>query len=629
MPASAVTDADVLKQLSASPNALPSPSIVALELMRALDRSDAGMRELAQITRRDPALAARMIQLANSAIFAGLRPAVAVEEAVMRVGTSGLARMAVAISLMHFTAEGIVGGLDLRRFWTESIQRGLVFQHMAVRLGRMPAAEAFSLGLLSDVGLLAMAVGMDLSGLPSPSADLEGAITAQDTRFGFNFTDASVTLLRAWGFPPVLAESVRGRDGVEAANDPTREGQLRLCVRLCRGMQLLPDGQDFSPNADKIRRVAEHLNLSESDLLELLDAAAADLVAMTALFNITLSEHQVQEEFGRLRKALSAPSPVLDDPATEHVLVVSMDQPVRAGLREALLSAGHAVLEADSMEQALDQLETYAPRVVVLDWEKLGDQTAEQICQTVRSELGARLYLLVLSRNLDQTQILDALAAGANDVLSVPVLPRMLLAKVETGARATRQFAAAQDGQRSSLLARRELERRNAELLEAVGTDDLTGLANRRALEAFLQTAYDHAARHGQPLACIMFDLDHFKGINDRHGHDVGDRALCAVAQVMRAQSRVGDMVARYGGEEFLMLCPDIVLAVAQGIAERIRHGVEQISGAGLPALTVSVGVAVGPGPGMGPTGLLRAADQAMLQAKRSGRNQVCLAAES
>lgn len=627
MSAQPVRDDAVLQTLSDSPNALPSPSAVALELMRALDRRDVGLRDLAALVRRDPALTARLIQLANSAIFSGLRPAVAVEEAVIRIGTSGLARIAVAISLIQKSGSGRAGGLDLRRFWVESIQRGLVFQHLAARLGRMPAAEAFSLGLLADIGLLAMAVTLDLDGLPGPAASLEVRLLAQRGRFGFDQTDASAALLRAWGFPPLLAEAVRQGEfdaDTAPAAEADRSAQLRLCVRLCRGLQLLPQGQSTAPDAEQVRRVAAHLHLAESDLHALLDAAAADLQGMTALFDLPLTADEVQAECDRLRQALAAP-PVLDDPLAEHVLVVSADAAVRADLRAALASAGHAVLDADRPALAQQQMTLYSPRVVVLDWDAFAPEDSAALCRDLRARQGPRLYLLALSRSFDQANIIEALGCGANDVLSVPVLAQMLLAKVETGSRATRVLAATQAEHRHSLRTQQELERRNAELLRAAGTDELTGLANRRALDAYLQAVHDHAEASGQRLACLMFDLDHFKQINDHHGHDVGDRALLAVARVLRAQLRAGDLVARVGGEEFLMLCPGVEQPAAVAIAERIRDKVAALAG-DWPPLTVSAGVAIGPIPGHGPLTLLRAADQALLQAKRDGRNRVSVA---
>ncbi len=623
MSAAALPDASILHVLTSAQRPLPSPSGVALELMRALDRRDLGMRDIANIARKDPALVARMIQLANSAIFAGMRPAVAIEEAVLRIGTGGLARLAIAMSLMQASKSAAVEGFDLRRYWMTSIQRGLVFQHLSLRVGQMLSAEAFSLGLLADVGLLAMVVSL---GVGAMSADAAGSLQAmgeqQRARHGFDQGDASAVLLRHWGFPAALAQAVRFRP-LPAEPGGNREEQLAECVALSRSLQLQSGGME--PDVALMRRLAEHLALTEADLQGVLASAAQDMASMASVFEMKLEQKEIDAEFDRLRRALAAP-PLLIDPVAEQVLVVSQDAGLRAGLRQALQSAGHAVVEAATPAAATKILQVQGSRVVVLDWADGSEMTA--LCRSLRQEQGPRVYLLALSRGMDEHSVLSALDAGANDVLSAPVLPQMLIAKIQTGARATRVLAAAEVERSHSQRTQRSLELRNAELLQAAGTDELTGLGNRRALDGYLPMTFAQALSEGHPLACLMFDLDEFKVINDRLGHDVGDQALRAVGLVLRQQSRGMDFVARVGGEEFIMLCPQTGEEAALRIAERIRLAIAAPQ-PDLPLLSVSVGVAVGAAGYPDAASLIRAADQALLQAKRLGRNRVCLAPTS
>lgn len=623
MPAATLADASILQILTSAERPLPSPSAVALELMRALDRRDLGMRDIANIARKDPALVARMIQLANSAIFVGMRPAVAIEEAVLRIGIGGLARLAIAMSLMQASKSATVEGFDLQRYWMTSIQRGLVFQHLSQRVGKMPSAEAFSLGLLVDVGQLAMAVSLGaqsvLAGAQGPASALHAE---QLARYGFDQGDASAVLLAHWGFPAALAQAVRFRP-LPAPPGVDREAQLAECVALSRSLQLRPD--DVAPDAELMRRLAEHLALSEADLQGVLASAAQDMASMASVFDMTLEQKEVDAEFDRLRRALATP-PLLVDPVAEQVLVVSQNAELRASLRQALQSAGHAAVEAATPAAAAEIVQIQGPRVIVLDWADGSEMAA--LCRTLRLAHGPRIYLLALSRGMDQHSVLSALDAGANDVLSSPVLPQMLLAKIQTGARATRVLAAAEAERSHSQRAQRTLEQRNAELLQAAGTDELTGLGNRRALDAFLPPIFAQAVSEGQTLSCLMFDLDEFKIINDRLGHDIGDQALRAVGRVLRQQSRGMDFVARVGGEEFMMLCPQTSEDAALRIAERIRAAIAAPQ-PDLPPLSVSVGVAVGATGFPDAASMIRAADQALLQAKRLGRNRVCLAPSS
>lgn len=149
-------------------------------------------------------------------------------------------------------------------------------------------------------------------------------------------------------------------------------------------------------------------------------------------------------------------------------------------------------------------------------------------------------------------------------------------------------------------------------------TDPLTGLFNRRALGEALEVIEGRA----QGFVAIALDIDHFKSINDRHGHDVGDEVLARLAGVLRECSREGDLAFRLGGEEFLLLLPDTSLAAAGEIAERLRLQVEATRIEPVGHVTVSLGVAHGPGGG-DPAQVLKRADELMYAAKQGGRNRV------
>ncbi len=164
-------------------------------------------------------------------------------------------------------------------------------------------------------------------------------------------------------------------------------------------------------------------------------------------------------------------------------------------------------------------------------------------------------------------------------------------------------------------------------------TDALTGLYNRRFLEAFLEQQLALFVRTAQPFAVLMVDLDHFKRFNDTFGHRAGDAALRAVAQVVKKSLRASDMVARYGGEEFVVVLPQTDVESALEIAERLRQVVAgtdipdpQRHGGYLPPLTVSIGVAGCPTHALTLGALLHASDAAMYAAKRAGRNRVAVA---
>jgi diguanylate cyclase (GGDEF)-like protein len=159
-------------------------------------------------------------------------------------------------------------------------------------------------------------------------------------------------------------------------------------------------------------------------------------------------------------------------------------------------------------------------------------------------------------------------------------------------------------------------------------TDGLTGLPNRRSIEDTLKRMSAQAGRRASPLAAVLFDLDHFKQINDLFGHEKGDEVLAAVAAVIHSGVRASDFAGRHGGEEFILLLPDTDRSSAGVIADKLRQSIAaiEVTGVSLP-ITASLGVAALPDDAAEPTLLLRAADRALYLAKARGRNRVETAA--
>ncbi len=171
-------------------------------------------------------------------------------------------------------------------------------------------------------------------------------------------------------------------------------------------------------------------------------------------------------------------------------------------------------------------------------------------------------------------------------------------------------------------------ERLQNQLRRAAQDDALTNLLNRGGFNTLSLRALARCRHMGQPVSVLLMDLDHFKRVNDTHGHEAGDRLLCSFAETVRAQSRASDLVARYGGEEFSALLPNADRQQALVIAERIRYRFERVSvpvEGGELGTTVSIGVAeIGAQETV--EAALQRADQALYTAKREGRNRITLA---
>jgi diguanylate cyclase (GGDEF)-like protein len=169
--------------------------------------------------------------------------------------------------------------------------------------------------------------------------------------------------------------------------------------------------------------------------------------------------------------------------------------------------------------------------------------------------------------------------------------------------------------------------------LEAASiTDALTGLSNRRHFFPALEQELRRHRRYAHSLSVVIVDIDHFKQINDTHGHPTGDRAICAVGDVCRRLARETDLIARLGGEEFAILMPETDAANASEFAERVRGAVEATRLMSLQGvafqLTVSIGVAELPAGAPGSGNLIDLADSALYQAKGAGRNRVVVSGD-
>jgi diguanylate cyclase (GGDEF)-like protein len=221
--------------------------------------------------------------------------------------------------------------------------------------------------------------------------------------------------------------------------------------------------------------------------------------------------------------------------------------------------------------------------------------------------------VVFLTSRAGMEDVVAGLRGGAHDYLKKPFETVELLARVGSAASVKRL----QD----------ELRERNAELNRLSRADALTGLFNRRHLDESLDREYADARRYVQPLCVLLFDLDHFKLVNDTHGHPAGDAVLRSFADRLVGQLRAGDTAGRWGGEEFLVILPRTDLDGGLEVAERIRAATAAepvvVEGSTI-AVTVSGGCALGPGNSV--QALVDLADNCMYQAKVAGRDRIVTA---
>lgn len=295
-----------------------------------------------------------------------------------------------------------------------------------------------------------------------------------------------------------------------------------------------------------------------------------------------------------------------------NVLVVEDSATMRAVLRKHLRQNGFTVVEAYDGEEAMLRCREVAPDVVLLDVEMPKMNGYEVIAALKADEQLEIIPVVFLTGRETVEDVARGLRLGAHDYLRKPFEEIELVARVSAAAR----MKGLQD----------ELRRRHAELLEVSRTDALTGLFNRRHLEEQLPALSSSASRHGQAMAAVMVDIDHFKKVNDTYGHAGGDVVLQVVAQRLQSRLRLEDRLARWGGEEFLLVLPQTDAEGALILAEslRVRVATAPIEVGGLAVkVTVSLGCAVTLDRDY--EKLIRQADTALYEAKHGGRNTVRL----
>jgi diguanylate cyclase (GGDEF)-like protein len=301
--------------------------------------------------------------------------------------------------------------------------------------------------------------------------------------------------------------------------------------------------------------------------------------------------------------------PVARDGERARVLVVDDDDDAREAVCQTLRD-DYELMTASDGEAALEIVRARHPDAVLMDL-FMPRMDGLQALERMRTDPVTRdIPVIFVSARGDDAVKARTFALGAVDYLQKPFSERELAARLARTLRLSRSQTA---------------------LRELAQTDPLTGLPNLRAFRARLEEEVKRARRYATPLTCVMTDMDHLKPVNDELGHAAGDRAIAAVAAVIRAELRETDFAARYGGDEFVILLPhtdsDEGQVLAQRICDRLKENALDLSGRRIRT-GASFGIASiteGEGDVAGDT-LVRAADAALYRAKRAGRGRVAVA---
>lgn len=290
-----------------------------------------------------------------------------------------------------------------------------------------------------------------------------------------------------------------------------------------------------------------------------------------------------------------------------NILVADDSNFFRDLIRTDLESNGYRVLLAEDGAQALSLYRSHDIHILITDLE-MPVMTGLELCWHVRAEDDQhRTFTILMTGDTETARRIEAFDSGADEFLAKPIDLSMLRARVRAGERITRMHRV---------------------MVEMLHTDYLTGVLNRRYFMERLDQAYRTAKETGSPLAVAMFDIDHFKTINDTHGHSNGDLALKRFADHCAAQLPDGGFLGRLGGEEFCLCLPAADLDAALARVEAIRRSTAELmveTGSGSSfGFTVSIGMCLDQDTDS-VNDLMAQADEALYFAKRSGRNRTVL----
>ncbi|MFH1550014.1 MAG: diguanylate cyclase [Planctomycetota bacterium] len=310
-------------------------------------------------------------------------------------------------------------------------------------------------------------------------------------------------------------------------------------------------------------------------------------------------------------------------------ILVAEDNLATKKLLETLLKKfGHDPVFAGNGREAWELLSKEDFQMVLADW-MMPEMDGVTLCKKIRTDGSKKyIYIIMLTAKSLKDDIVEGLNAGANDYLTKPFHHGELMARIKAGEKTL---------QLEDNLAEknRELQALNRRLKNLARVDALTQLGNRLALEEAMEKTCSAAQRYRRTYSIIMCDIDRFKRYNDTYGHPAGDKVLRRIADTLKSQVRASDQVFRYGGEEFAILLPEHSMNEAEKVAERLKSSVETLeiehTAGDTSTVTISLGVATSRNNIKNDcrwTEVLKRADEALYEAKESGRNCIRTARE-
>jgi len=612
---------------------LPSPTGVGLAILRLTQREDFVLGPLARTIQSDPALTGRMLKLANASLVAGQQPIVSVEEAVLRLSVGTVRSVALGFRLIGAERAGEVRGFDYEGYWSRTLINAIAARFLAQERGDVPQSAAFTCALLAGIGRLALAVAH-----PEPYAELvkhssgldsEAVLALERRDLGLDHSELGSAMLSEWKLPESMAFAVSaferraGALHAPSAAAAALEQVLRGAAQLGAAF-LASEGfsaKTWSRGSDT-SFLARELAVAPAAILRLRERIVLEWQEWSTLLEVPTGAPppEVLGETGMRRQQQVSPRRGL------RILAVDDDPVTLRLLRHHLGQDGHTIAVASNGAEALAIALRSQPQMVVTDL-SMPEMDGLELCRALRaSNVCSDAYVLVVTGDGEESRVVEAFEAGANEYVNKPFNPKILLARVRAGQRLIELHERVESDKKELNRQNVQMTVLNRKLNSAAMTDVLTDLPNRRYALRRLEEELAISKAENTPLSVILLDIDHFKPVNDRYGHDIGDMVLRETAAALRNCTRKSEVVCRLGGEEFLVIVPQSTREGSAHFAERLRLAVEGLqvrAGSFDGRVTVSLGVA-GLEDGVDTVDeLIKLADTRAYMAKASGRNCV------
>ncbi|EXJ16820.1 sensor domain-containing diguanylate cyclase [Imhoffiella purpurea] len=629
---------------------LPPAPAAAVKLLRLTSDQDTDIATISRVIETEPALAAKVLHIVNSAFYGFPRNIQSIHRAVTLLGLSAVRQAAIQILFFEsLVKRGRSGVFDRLFFWQHSLLVAILSRSIGERLGHPEPDSLYSAGLLHDLGKVILeSYGRirysDFLGIASNS----GNPTRHDERtfFGVTHDMVGAVVCERWELPDLVCrvQELHHAPSLSTGLTP-REAQEVAIVAMADFIAWTQGigSVDNLNNPPLSPDVLMHVPLDAIDLPDLLERADAEITEIGTFYGLQfptsmqLRANMVTAAIGLRGTGVPESSGERPDPRLSHTAPHQSLDPEE--FIPATLDALHKEFGIDALLMmqiepkrrslvATHTLPRSAPAAVNrMRMELAIDTLSGDLVRCLRER---RPTLIQESRENDDI----LMPLGVSEAAAVPVMSNgrllgvlwlanepdglpLVIGYLQEVQRVAGELGIALERSRTFAL-----ERAKAEI------DELTRLSNRRAVDRFLAQAFQQAVESGRLFAVGLVDIDRFKSFNDTFGHQTGDDVLRIVADTMRSMTRPNDFLGRYGGEEFLFVLVDSAGNGALSYAERVRAAIERrgrllVDRFPGHALTASIGVALCDGRGADPSQVVAAADRALYRAKAGGRNQV------